>query len=374
MRKILFVTGTRADFGKIKSLMRYVENSEDFELHVLVTGMHMMKLYGSTQLEVRKEKYTNIYCTSNQYIGEAMPSVFGNTVSIISRLADEIEPNLIVVHGDRLEALAGATVGALGNRLVCHIEGGELSGTIDDLIRHSVSKLSHIHMVANEEAKFRLIQMGESSESIYVIGSPDLDAMHESKLPPLDKVCEHYGIKHESYAISMFHPVTTEVDKAEQHAKDYFEALDRSGDNFVVIYPNNDLGSAEILLELKKYRSNKKFHVFPSIAFESFLVLLKNSKYIIGNSSAGIREAPFFGLPAVNVGTRQSRRFMSGSIINVSNDSDEIVAAIHDVKKMKATNNNTWFGSGDSLGKFIDAINSNDFWNQEIQKKFVDLK
>ena len=332
-----------------------------------------MKLYGSTQVEVRKEKFSNIYCTSNQYAGEAMPSVFGNTVSITSRLVEEVEPDLIVVHGDRLEALAGATVGALGNRLVCHIEGGELSGTIDDLIRHSVSKLSHIHMVANEEAKFRLIQMGESSESIYIIGSPDLDAMHEENLPPLRKVCEHYGIKYESYAISMFHPVTTEIEKVAQHAEDYFDALDKSDDNFIVIYPNNDLGSAEILHELKKHKNNKRFHIFPSIAFESFLVLLKNAKYIVGNSSAGIREAPFFGLPTVNVGSRQNRRFMGNSIINAANDCGAILNAIRDVKKLKAVNANTWFGSGDSLSKFVEAINSQELWNQKVQKIFVDL-
>lgn len=353
--------------------MRYVEDSEHFELHVLVTGMHMMKLYGSTQKEVRKEKFSNIYCTSNQHAGEAMPSVFGNTVSITSRLVEEIEPDLIVVHGDRLEALAGATVGALGNRLVCHIEGGELSGTIDDLIRHSASKLSHIHMVANEEAKLRLIQMGEASDSIYIIGSPDLDAMHESKLPSFEKVREHYGIDFDSYAISMFHPVTTEIDKASIHAKNYFDALDKSGDNFVVIYPNNDLGSAEILQELKKHENNRKFHIYPSIAFESFLVLLKNSKYIIGNSSAGIREAPYFGLPTVNVGSRQNRRFMGGSIINAKNNCDAITIAIKDVKKLQTITHNTWFGSGDSLGKFIEAINSPEFWNQKIQKAFVDL-
>ena len=374
MKKILFITGTRADFGKLKSLMHYIEESESFELHVLVTGMHMMKLYGSTQAEVRKEKFLNIYCISNQYAGETMPSIFGNTVSILSRLADEIEPDLIVVHGDRLEALAGATVGALGNRLVCHIEGGELSGSIDDLIRHSVSKLSHIHMVANEEAKSRLIQMGEPSHSIYVIGSPDLDAMHESNLPSLDKVKEHYEIKYESYAISMFHPVTTEIKQTEKHARDYFKALEDSKENFIVIYPNNDLGSAEILQEIKRLEGNARFKLFPSIAFESFLVLLKNSKYIIGNSSAGIREAPFFGLPTINVGSRQSRRFMGETIINSSNNYESIIKSIKDIKKFDKITTNNWFGSGDSLSKFAEAINSKELWELKIQKAFVDLK
>lgn len=373
MKKIFFITGTRADFGKIKSLMRYIEESNKFELHVLVTGMHMMKIYGSTQLEVKKENFSNIYCVSNQFSGESMPSIFGNTVSIVSRLFDEIDPDLIVVHGDRLEALAGSTAGALGNRLVCHIEGGELSGTIDDLIRHSVSKLSHIHLVANEEAKLRLIQMGESDETIYIIGSPDLDAMNESKLPSYESVCRHYEIDYKNYAISMFHPVTTEFDIGEEHAASYFDALEESGDNFLIIYPNNDHGSEFILREIKKRKSCLRFKVFPSINFESFLVLMKNSKYVIGNSSAGIREAPFFGIPTVNIGTRQSRRSMAESIVNSDNNKASILGAINLVKSMNNIKPNHWFGGGDSLELFIAAINDSKFWNHKIQKSFIDL-
>jgi UDP-N-acetylglucosamine 2-epimerase (hydrolysing) len=374
MKKILFLSGTRADFGKMKNLMRYVESCENFELHVLVTGMHMMKLYGSTQNEIRREDFRNIYCISNQFQCEAMPSVFGNTVSIASRLVEEVEPDLIVVHGDRLEALAGATVGALGNRLVCHIEGGELSGTIDDLIRHSISKLSHVHMVANEEAKMRLVQMGEPAESIYIIGSPDLDAMNEAHLPSLDSVRRHYDILFNDYAISMFHPVTTEFMKTEEHAKAYFDALEESGESFVVIYPNNDQGSEFILRELRKRESFGNFKMFPSVRFESFLVLLKNAKFVIGNSSAGIREAPYFGIPAVNVGSRQNRRSIGRSIINCGNEIESIRKAIHGAKNMRDIKRSTWFGSGDSLGKFVRAINTAEFWGRNLQKRFVDLQ
>jgi UDP-N-acetylglucosamine 2-epimerase (hydrolysing) len=374
MKKILFLSGTRADFGKMKNLMRYVENCENFELHVLVTGMHMMKLYGSTQNEIRREDFRNIYCISNQFQCEAMPSVFGNTVSITSRLVEEVEPDLIVVHGDRLEALAGATVGALGNRLVCHIEGGELSGTIDDLIRHSISKLSHVHMVANEEAKMRLVQMGEPAESIYIIGSPDLDAMNDAHLPSLDSVRSHYDILFSDYAISMFHPVTTEFMKTEKHAKAYFDALEESGESFVVIYPNNDQGSEFILRELKKREPFGNFKMFPSVRFESFLVLLKNAKFVIGNSSAGIREAPYFGIPTVNVGSRQNRRSIGMSIINCGNEIESIRKAIHGAKNMRNIKRSTWFGSGDSLEKFVRAINAPEFWGRDLQKPFVDLQ
>ena len=225
LKKILCITGTRADFGKLKPLLSYIESNAALELHLVITGMHMMKTYGATYREVIKEGYKNYYLISNQIQGEPMAAVLGNTVTLLSRLSDEIEPDMIMIHGDRLEALAGATIGALSSRLVCHIEGGELSGTVDDSIRHSISKLSHIHLVANEQAVTRLLQMGEKKNSIHIIGSPDLDVMVSQDLPSLEAVKEHYNITYKNYAISMFHPVTTESQDMARYAKQYFDAL-----------------------------------------------------------------------------------------------------------------------------------------------------
>lgn len=372
MRKILFITGTRADFGKLKSLMSVVEESEDFELHVLVTGMHMMKLYGSTYKEVKKENYKNTYLISNQHINEPMCSVLANSISIISRLVNSMSPDMIVVHGDRIEALAGATVGALNHIHVCHIEGGELSGTIDDSIRHSITKLSHIHMVANEEAKHRLIQMGENEKSIFIIGSPDLDIMHSSNLPSLSKVKEHYDINFDSYAIVMFHPVTSEEKDIEVFTQNLFKALDESTMNFIVIYPNNDPGSLAILDVIKDYENKPKFRTYPSINFESFLILLKNSSFIIGNSSAGVREAPFYGLPSINIGTRQNSRFRGPSVIDCDYSEANIKQALNQIGNF-TFEKSTWFGEGNSTDLFKSHINSKRMWEIPVQKVFVDL-
>lgn len=372
MKKILFVTGTRADFGKIKSLMAVVESSSDFELHVLVTGMHMMKRYGSTYLEVKKENYTNIYMTSNQNESEPMSSVLGNTITIITRLVNAISPDLIVVHGDRLEALAGATVGALSHIRVCHIEGGELSGTIDDSIRHSVSKLSHIHMVANEEAKNRLLQLGENENSIFIIGSPDLDVMNSKNLPTLCEVKSHYEIDFEDYGIVMFHPVTSEEKHIKKYTENLFKALERFNGNYVVVYPNNDTGSTKILSVISDYEEHPNFKCFPSIGFEYFLVLLKNAKFMIGNSSAGVREAPFYGLPSINIGTRQNARFRGKTVIDCGYETDEILTALNQIDDVR-TEKSSWFGDGSSTEKFSECINSPSFWDIPVQKVFVDL-
>ncbi|UXC36799.1 UDP-N-acetylglucosamine 2-epimerase [Cupriavidus gilardii] len=375
MKKVLFVTGTRADFGKIKRLMHYINDHPNMDLHVLVTGMHMLKRYGATHLEVRKEGFENIYTVSNQHLGEPMCSVLGNTVSLVSRVAKEIGPDLIVVHGDRLEALAGATVGALSNTLVCHIEGGELSGTVDDLIRHSVSKLAHIHMVANAEARTRLLQMGENPSSIHIIGSPDLDVMTSSDLPSKAEALEHYGIDFERYAIAMFHPVTTEEDQMQAYADQFFAALELSQRKYVVVYPNNDTGSDYIIdaIETRCAGRKERFAVFPSIRFEYFLTLLKNAEFIIGNSSAGIREAPFYGVPTVNVGSRQSRRFFGRSIFNCEYDVKKILEAIALAADSGAIEPSTQFGDGRSVEKFAAALEQETFWETPVQKTFFDL-
>ena len=374
IRKVFFVTGTRADFGKLKPLMKFIEQHEKFEAHILVTGMHMMRRYGYTANEIKREALSNVYYISNQYQAEPMCSTLGNTVSILSRLFEEVKPDLVVVHGDRLEALAGSTVGALSNRLVCHIEGGEVSGTIDDLIRHSVSKISHIHMVANEEAKSRLLQMGEAEGSIFIIGSPDLDVMASGQLPTLDAARSRYDITFDDYAIAMFHPVTTEETDMFAYAQAFFGALIDSGDSYVVVYPNNDLGSDAILDALEMHRKNPRLRIFPSIRFEHFLVLLKNARYIIGNSSAGIREAPFYGVPTINVGSRQNCRFTGPSILNCGYDGSAIRAAIETVNSWDRPEPTSWFGDGDSVSKFAAAVDSESFWKIPVQKTFVDIR
>jgi UDP-N-acetylglucosamine 2-epimerase (hydrolysing) len=369
--KIVFLTGTRADFGKLKSLIEVMQSADLFEIHIFATGMHMDNKYGFTVREIEKCGYENIYKYINHDSGASMDITLSRTIEGFANYIRLIQPDLIVVHGDRIEALAGATVGALNNILVAHIEGGELSGTVDELIRHAVSKLSHTHFVANEEAKIRLIQMGEKSESIYVIGSPDLDAMKSETLPSFAEVKQYYEIPFDDYAISMFHPVTTEFNKMDKYAEDYVKALDESGCNFIVIYPNNDSGSDFILSQIRKLEANPRFRVFPSVRFEAFLAMMENAKFIVGNSSAGIREAPFYGVPAVNVGTRQTGRTRNPNIINTDYNKDNILRGIEEALQTKVEPVSL-FGDGRSNTLFLEIISQEFFWNTPKQKVFSD--
>ncbi len=371
IKKIAFLTGTRADFGKIKSLITIIEAHKDFDPYVFITGMHMMEEYGYTVLEVERCGFKNTHTFANHTCETTMDLTLAKTMEGFSAYVKQIVPDMIVIHGDRVEALAGALVGSLNNILVAHIEGGEISGTIDELIRHSTSKMSHLHFVSNELAKSRLLQMGELPESIYIIGSPDVDIMFSDSLPLISEVKSYYQIPFDEYAVAMFHPVTTEVSFIETYAENFVDALLQSNKNYVVIYPNNDLGSSRILKAFENFKNRSEFRIFPSIRFEYFLTLLKNAKFIIGNSSAGIREAPYYGIPTINIGTRQENRSLQSHIVNTSYKTNDITAALHsDFNKINIENVD--FGIGNSSHLFLEKLESENVWKVNQQKQFRD--
>lgn len=372
-KKILFLTGTRADFGKIKSLLQILEEHSDFEPLVFVTGMHLQKEYGYTLLEVERCGFSNIKTFENHTHETTMDLTLAKTIEGLSTYVKECNPDMIVIHGDRVEALAGAIVGSLNNILVSHIEGGEVSGTIDELIRHSTSKMSHVHFVANVQAKKRLMQMGEREKAIYVIGSPDVDIMFSNTLPDLGTAKAYYEIPFEKYAVVMFHPVTTEVAHMKTYAENFVAALLKDHHNYVVVFPNNDLGSSTILEAYNKLKDNPRFRIFPSLRFEYFLTLLKNAQFIIGNSSAGIREAPYYGIPIINIGTRQKNRALAGAISNTDYSEESIFEALENIAYNKASKRIVSFGEGNSAALFLKSLLNQDIWKVNHQKQFRDI-
>jgi len=371
-KRILFLTGTRADFGKMKSLIACVRDSDAFEYGIFVTGMHMMSRYGLTANEIGKSGFRNAFMYMNQSEGDSMDAVLANTIIGLGRYLDEYHHDLIVVHGDRVEALAGATTGALRNIRVAHIEGGEVSGTIDELLRHAITKMSHIHFVASETARKRLIQLGEAPENVFMIGSPDIDVMLSDQLPSLAEAKKRYEIDFENYAIAMLHPVTTEQNCQAENAKIFVESLIESDHKYVVIYPNNDLGSQAIFEAYKMIQDNPRFRIFPSIRFEYFLTLLKYAKFLIGNSSAGIHEAPVYAVPTVNIGRRQHNRITHDSVHNTEFDKDRILATISACLSSKHVPPLYHYGKGGSAQKFLEVL-LGDTLRTPTQKHFNDV-
>ncbi len=372
-KTIVFVTGTRADYGKLKPLIKVTEESDAFVPIIFATGMHTLERYGFTIDEIRANGHKKVYMYTNQVIEEGMDLILGNTIAGFSRFVRDVKPDLIVIHGDRLEALAGASVGALAGIPVAHIEGGEVSGTVDESIRHAVSKLSHIHLVASSDAAQRLRQLGEETERIHIIGSPEIDVMLSPELPSLDQACARYEISFRDYGIGIFHPVTTELETIAEQAENYVQALLETDDNYILIYPNNDIGSSVILNCMRRLSGNKRFRIFPSLRFEYFLTILRNARYIIGNSSAGVREAPVYGVPSIDLGTRQRGRATSASIRWAPLEKEAIAAAIRSVHESGPAIPSFSNGTGHSREAFLDLLRQGVPWDLPMQKRFQPL-
>ncbi len=369
MKKIVFLTGTRADFGKLKPLIDKVSNSQMFESFIFATGMHTLSKYGSTYNEIEKYGYQNVFVFMNQTHTTDADIILANTITGFGNFIKEISPDLIVIHGDRIEALAGAIVGSFNNILVAHVEGGELSGTIDESIRHAITKLSHLHFVANADAKRLILQLGELKNNIFVIGSPDIDIMKSNKLPSITELNTRYNISFQDYAILIFHPITTEINTLGDQIREIVAACIESKINYIVIYPNNDNGSDIIIKEYQRLKNKKHFKIYSSLRFEYFLTLLCHAKFVIGNSSVGVREAEIYGVPSINIGTRQKNRNKNKSISNLNSNKKDILKVISKIKNKKFVPVNT-FGDGKSNDRFYNIISNKKIWNVPTQKFF----
>lgn len=370
-RKILFVTGTRADFGKIEPLAIAARDA-GHDVSFFVTGMHMMARYGLTKLEVHRTQGVTVNEFQNQREGDPQDMVLAKTIVGFSDHLTEARPDLVVVHGDRVEALAAALVCATNYVRCAHVEGGEVSGTIDEIFRHCNTKLAYCHLVSSDRAAQRVRALGEPEESIYAIGSPELDFHVRDSGVSLETVRRRYDIPFDDFGIVTFHPVTSELETINEQAVDLFEALDASRRHFVVILPNNDPGSGSILKVIEAL-PRERFRIIPSMRFAYFSELMKNASAIIGNSSAGVREAPFLGIPSLDVGTRQARRSDAPSVTTVqAKDRKAIMAFLADEWGQRYETH-SGFGAGSAASRFVELLNDPMFWTRSFQKVFHDV-
>ncbi|MFN3161834.1 MAG: UDP-N-acetylglucosamine 2-epimerase [Rubinisphaera brasiliensis] len=370
MKKLLFLSGTRADFGKVEPLARAAQDS-GYDVTFFVTGMHMLEKYGLTKVEVHRT-FPKVAEFVNQRQGDTMDTILSKTILGFSDYVMEAKPDAVFVHGDRVEAFAGAIVCATNYIPCVHIEGGEVSGTIDEMFRHCNTKLSSSHLVSSDSAKHRVMALGESEDQIHVIGSPELDVHLQPSGVTLDEVRDRYQITFEDYGICIFHPVTSEVESMGQQARDLFRSLEQSGREFVIVAPNNDPGSEAIFEAIDKL-PKERFRVLPSMRFRHFSELMKNASAFVGNSSAGVREVPFLGIPSLNIGTRQTNRALSEEMQNCLAEDDEAIQAFLRDVWGKRLPRHSGFGSGRATERFMALLNSGAFWNSPLQKNFVDI-
>lgn len=370
-RRIVFVSGTRADFGKMEPLAKAAA-ARGFQVAWFVTGMHMLRRYGDTRLEVRRQAAGDIYEYVNQSPDDAHDIVLAKTMQGFADWITEQPADLVVIHGDRVEALAVALVCATRYVPCAHIEGGEVSGTIDEVYRHCNSKLCRYHFVSSEAAARRVQALGEHPDDVYVIGSPELDYHGSPPEVSLAKVTDRYDIGFDDYGIVVFHPVTSEADTMRAQAESLYGALAASGRRFVAICPNNDPGSEHIFSVLDTLPQDR-FRVIPSMRFAYFSVLMRNAAVIVGNSSLGVREAPFLGVPSLDIGTRQHNRSDAPSIQHAQ--ADDVAAIGRFLTEQWGMRHAPWraFGDGDAGTRFGEILTDPAFWQRSRQKAFYDV-
>ncbi|MFN3936915.1 MAG: UDP-N-acetylglucosamine 2-epimerase [Gemmobacter sp.] len=370
MRQILFVTGTRADFGKVEPLATAARDA-GFDVAFFVTGMHMLDRYGLTKIEVARTPGVAVHEFLNQRPGDPQDMILAKTVLGFSDFVAEHRPDLVVVHGDRVEALACALVAATNYVRCAHVEGGEVSGTIDEVFRHCNTKLAHHHFVSSEAARDRVLALGEAADSVHAIGSPELDRHAGPSGVTLDAVRDRYAIPFDDYGIAVFHPVTSEAAQMAAQADALFGALEASGRCFVVILPNNDPGAEPILDRIGRLPSDR-FRCLPSMRFAHFSELMKHAGCVVGNSSAGVREAPFLGIPSLDVGTRQTNRAAAPSVHHAAAGDRSAVAAFLDRQWGRRFPAHRAFGEGRATERFVAVLKDPAFWEVPLQKSFRD--
>lgn len=369
-RSVCFVTGTRADFGKITSLIAALEDSPDFVPSIFVTGMHLDPDFGGTWREVEAMHSCKIIMRPNHASGRSMNRIFGETVAAFSDYLDSNSPDLIVVHGDRVEALACAAAGAMAGLRIAHVEGGERSGTIDETFRHAITKLSHAHFVSSSDARTYIEKLGERPGTIYNIGSPDLDVLLSRTLPSFEAARKHYNIPYPAgtYGICIFHPVFYEQDLIKRHAEALVQAIIDSKKNFVVIGPNNDPGYSQILGAYEAFKDYDAVRFFSSIRFEFFGSLLSASRMIIGNSSAALFEAPAMGVRSINIGSRQTNRLSPESVVDALPNKTDILAAINSTWDLPEPATTAIRGVGEAAKDFLAVLSRQAFWDVTLDK------
>jgi GDP/UDP-N,N'-diacetylbacillosamine 2-epimerase (hydrolysing) len=336
VRKIIYVSGTRADFGLMMSTLERIDAHPDLELGVAVTGMHLSPTYGSTVGEVEAlglRIAARVPYDVEERTGLSMALGVGAAVDGLARAFDRERPDFVLVIGDRGEMLAAAIAALHLGIAVVHLHGGERSGTIDEPVRHAITKLSHWHFVATEESRERVIRMGELHERVKVTGAPSLDGLEALAAMPRDELVEALSLPAGAqYVIVLFHPVVQEADGMVAQTGALLQALERNcpGNTTHVVWldPNADAGSGEILHTLGGQDVPFPLHRRTHLHRALFIPAVAHARALVGNSSAGIIESASLGTPVVNIGSRQHARERNENTIDCEPTADSISAAL----------------------------------------------
>jgi len=331
MRKILYISGTRADYGLMKQTLLAIKKNPNLRLKIIATGMHLMPEFGRTINEIKKDGFRvhKINAIFEKDTKESMANFIGKLIQLLTKKIKKIKPDIILVQGDRVEMLAGAIVGAYLGIPVAHSHGGDVSSTVDESVRHAITKLANIHFPATRKSGERIEKMGEDVWRIFVVGAPRLDSVFKEKLLSKKEVVEKYNLDlSRPVLLVLQHPVSLEVKEAGKQMKETMEAIKELSFQAIISYPGADSGGRKIINVIEKYRKYPFVKIYKNIPHKDYLSLMKVVDVIVGNSSSGIIEAPFFRLAAVNIGTRQEGREKTKNVLDVDYKKNQIKRAI----------------------------------------------
>ena len=380
MKNISIYVGSRANYSSAFSIMKAIQNHPELNLSLVISGSAVLPRFGDIRELIKKDGFKADMETNSLIEGEnptAMSKSIGLGMIDYSNALEKLKPDCVIAIGDRFDVLPWVISAAMMNIPIAHTMGGERSGTIDESIRHAITKFSNVHFPANIDSAKRIERMGEDPKTIYVVGCPRidfirncLDKFSKGKMLSSQKIFDFYkgvgnkfNLDQESFLLVSFHPVTTEFGSNKNHIKAILESLNELKINTVMIWPNADAGSDEISKEIRIFR--EKFnpdwlHLFVNLPIEIYTQLMYQCKCMIGNSSSAIREGETIGVPAVNVGSRQNMRLKGKNIIDVEPNKSEIVEAIKSqIKHGKYPSENLYGsgGAGDQIATIISKLN-----------------
>ena len=380
MRTIAVVTGTRAEYGYLQPLMNRIEHDGEFQLIPLITGTHLFPKFGNTS-ELVKQAFPSAIQIPMLLAGDTLKDMVTYLASGITNFAEYLNknrPDILVVLGDRSESFAAALAAFYLNIPIAHINGGDVTGTtIDESIRHAITKIAHIHFVHTKENAERVEKMGEEKKRIFITGALTLDTILGAQLPSKKEIFSKYNLDEEKKTfLVVFHPITTLEDKGYTQLENILLVLDMLKEQTVLFYPNVDAGGDQLRDLIKKYEGKSYLHTFVNIPHEDYLGLMKSVDIMMGNSSSGIIESPSFHLPVINIGSRQQGRERSINIIDILPEKDKILAAINSalynhrfLKKVQKCENR--FGDGHASERIVDILKKIELNQSLIQKQIT---
>ena len=360
MRKVCYVTGTRADFGLMEITLQTIQKHPQLNLSILVTGMHLLSSYGDTWQEIEQSNLpirAKIPVELAGSSGAEMAIALGEQVIGFTRALKQEQPDILLLLGDRGEMLAGAIAALHLNIHIVHIQGGELSGTIDESVRHAISKIAHYHFTATEKSCERLISMGENPEHIFVTGAPGLDAIYEHVAMEKELLFPRYNLDQgQPLLLILFHPVVQQASEATEQTRALIQAAIESGMQNIVITPNADAGGAFITSVIQNYVSRHQINSVVHVPRGDYLSLMAHAEVMAGNSSSGIIEAASLGTPVVNIGDRQRSRERNPNVVDVAPIKKEILVGLTKARKMKGQEWSNVYGDGNASRRIIDHL------------------